>query len=73
MVNGLQKNIPSVGIYIWDGLPYDKETNLTQHTILYTGSMFEKMSDNKSIADWMTDAINGDIKTYGLELLDKQY
>jgi|GEM_PF-6506389 len=75
MIAGLHKNLPNVGIYIWDGLPYSKaKTNLTQHTIISSSAVFKDLSNNKSVADWMYDATNDEIKSYGLELLlDKKY
>ncbi len=71
MVEGLQKNIKGVGIYIWE-YGMDKTTKNTQHTIL-SSQVFEKLNGEKSVADWITDAIGGNVQTYGLELLDKQY
>lgn len=71
MVEGLQKNIEGVGIYIWE-YAIDKDTKNTQHTII-SGQVFEKLNGEKSVADWITDAINGNVQTYGLELLDKKY
>lgn len=71
MVDGLQSNIEGVGIYIWE-YAIDKHTKNTQHTIL-SSQVFEKLNGEKSVADWMIDAINGNVQTYGLELLDKQY
>lgn len=72
MVEGLQNNIPGVGIYIWDGLSYNKETNLTQHTII-SSNVFDKLNGETSISDWIIDAVNGDVKQYGIELLEKEY
>ena len=71
MVEDLQENIDDIGIYIWD-LGRNEETQNTQHTIL-SSSLFEKLESNKSISDWLIDAVNGDVKSYGLNLLDKQY
>lgn len=71
MVEGLQTNIEGVGIYIWE-YAMDKDTKNTQHTIL-SSQVFEKLNGEKSVADWITDAINGNVNTYGLELLDKKY
>ncbi|MBR4270155.1 MAG: pectin acetylesterase [Clostridia bacterium] len=69
MVSGLQTNIPNVGIYIWD-YKADSSTKNTQHTII-SSDFLVKLEDGKSIADWMINAVNGDVKTYGLHLLDK--
>lgn len=71
MVEALQTNIEGVGIYIWE-YAIDKDTKNTQHTII-SGQVFEKLNGEKSVADWITDAINGNVQTYGLELLDKKY
>ena len=71
MVEGLQTNIEGVGIYIWE-YAIDKDTKNTQHTII-SGQVFEKLNGERSVADWITDAINGNVQTYGLELLDKKY
>ena len=71
MVNDLQTNIDGVGIYIWE-YATDAETKNTQHTII-SSNFLDKLEDNKSIADWMIDSVNGNVKSYGLELLDKKY
>lgn len=69
MVNGLQANIPNVGIYIWD-YKADSSTKNTQHTII-SSDFLVKLEENKSVADWIIDAVNGNVKTYGLNLLDR--
>lgn len=67
MVRGLQENIPGVGIYIWS-LGEDPETRNTQHTII-SSSVFEPLEEGVSVADWIYAAVNGDVRTLGLELL----
>ena len=69
MVNGLQTNIPDVGIYIWC-CGEDADTHNTQHTII-SSNVFDKLGNDRSVGEWIYDAVNGDVKTYGLELLDK--
>lgn len=69
MVDGLQTNIPNVGIFIWD-YKADSSTKNTQHTII-SSDFLVKLEEDKSIADWMSDAVNGEVKTYGLHLLDE--
>lgn len=71
MVTDLQTNIDGIGIYIWE-YGIDVETKNTQHTII-SSNFLNKLEDNKSIADWMIDSVNGNVKSYGLELLDKKY
>lgn len=73
MVEGLQNNIEGIGIYVWE-YGMDKQTQNTQHTIISDNAVFkDKLNGGKSIAEWMIDAVNGNVQTYGLELLDKQY
>lgn len=69
MVNALQNNIPDIGIYIWD-YKADSSTKNTQHTII-SSDFLVQLEDGKSIADWLWDSVNGEVKTYGLHLLDK--
>lgn len=69
MVKGLQANIPSVGIYIWSHNE-DAETHNTQHTII-SSNFLDKLGNEKSICEWMYDAVNGSVQTFGLELLDR--
>lgn len=71
MVNDLQTNIDGVGIYIWE-YATDAETKNTQHTII-SSHFLDKLEDNKSIANWMIDSVNRNVKSYGLELLDNKY
>ena len=71
MVKGLQENIPDVGIYIWS-CGEDANTHNTQHTII-SANVFDKLGNGKSVGEWIFDAVNGDVKTYGLELLDKTF
>lgn len=67
MVEGLQANIPGVGIYIWS-LNADEQTHNTQHTII-SSNFLDKLENDKSICEWMVDAVNGNVQTFGLELL----
>ena len=70
MVNALQENIPGIGIYIWS-LNEDTQTGNTQHTII-SSNVFDKLENGVSVGEWIYNAVNGDVKSYGLELLDKQ-
>ena len=47
----------------------DEDTHNTQHTIIST-NVFDKLGNNRSVGEWIFDAVNGDVRTYGLELLD---
>ena len=69
MVKDLQENIPGIGIYIWNHAE-DAETHNTQHTII-SSNVFDKLEDGVSIADWIYAAVNGDVQSHGLALLEK--
>ena len=71
MVFALKANIPNVGIYIWS-YREDADTHNTQHTII-SSNVFDKLGNDRSVGEWMFDAVNGEVKTYGLELLDKEF
>ena len=71
MVFALQANIPNVGIYIWNN-GEDADTHNTQHTII-SSNVFDKLGNDRSVGEWLFDAVNGDVRTYGLELLDKEF
>lgn len=71
MVSDMQNNLKNPGIYIFE-CGFDEDTTGTQHQIL-PGNVFDKLSGDKSAAEWLMDAVNGEVNTYGLELLDKTY
>ena len=48
------------------------ETHNTQHTII-SANVFDKLGNDRSVGEWIFDAVNGDVKTYGIELLDKTF
>ncbi len=64
-----------VSLFIWDGLPwYDDPRNMTAHTIIATPTVWLPFEEQKqSVAGWLGDAINGELKDYGLDLVNKQY
>ncbi len=71
MAAGMQENIPGVGIYIWN-YGEDAETRNTQHTII-SSNVFDKLEDGVSVADWIFAAVNGDVESHGLALLERVY
>lgn len=64
-----------VSLFIWDGAPwYDDPRNMTAHTIIATPAVWLPFEEQKqSVAGWLSDAINGEAKDYGLDLVNKQY
>ncbi len=69
MVNDLQNNIPDVGIYIWN-YNQDSNTGNTQHTII-SSNLFDKLEDGISVGEWIMNAVNGNVTSHGLHLLDE--
>ena len=72
-VRQLKDSIPTCGIFLWDDIITQKEEALTQHTILLTNDFFTNRSGNGSFAEWMEEAVKGQVHSYGLELVDKTY
>lgn len=72
MVSDMQEKIPGCGIYIWDE-ETQKDGHLTVHTATGTKIYFNKRGENPSIAQWLQDAVGGNVKSYGLDLLDKKF
>lgn len=72
MVADMQEKIPDCGIYIWDE-ETQKDGHLTVHTATGTKIYFEARGEDPSIADWLENAVNGNVESFGLELLDCDY
>lgn len=69
MAEDLQNNIPSIGIYIWN-YNQDSSTGNTQHTII-SSNLFDKLEDDISVAEWIIAAVDGDVSSHGLHLLEE--
>ena len=76
----LKDTIPqfqSVGVklFFWDGVAwFDDPRNMTAHTIIATPAVWVPFDEQgQSIAGWLTDAVNGILKDYGLNLIEKEY
>ena len=67
MVQKLQTNIPTIGVYIWS-YAEDPKTGNTQHTII-SSNVFDKLGNEKSVCEWIYDAVNGNVQNYGIDLL----
>ena len=65
----------NVSLFIWDGIGYYDDTrNMTSHTIIATPVVWLPFEEqNKSVAQWLSDAINGKMNDYGLDLVNKEY
>ena len=72
MVSGMQKQIPGCGIYIWDE-ESQADGHLTVHTAAGTKIFFDSKSRNPSIAQWLENAINGKVESFGIESFDNKH
>ncbi len=64
-----------VNLFIWDGVAwYDDPRNMTAHTIIAIPAVWLPFEEQgQSVAGWLPDAVNGHLKDYGLDLVNKQY
>lgn len=76
----LKNNIPlfkeaGVSLFIFDGVAwYDDPRNLTAHTIISTPAVWLPFEEQgQSVFGWLYDCINGNLKDYGIDLVNKQY
>lgn len=76
----LKETIPefqkaNVSLFIWDGVAwYNDPRNLTAHTIVATPAVWLPFeAQNKSIAQWLSDAVDGSLADYGIDLVHKEY
>ena len=70
MCRQLREKIPTVGLYIFNKTAKDqKDMDLTTHCIIGEKDVYEIIIDSKSAAQWMLDAINGNVEQLGLSLL----
>lgn len=69
MCSEFQKDIPNGGLYIWNDIVKDKKTGATAHTTTFSGLLWADHGGHGGFGKWMADAVNGNVKTYGLELL----
>lgn len=72
MVSDMQKQIPGCGIYIWDE-ESQADGHLTVHTAAGTKIFFDSKNRNPSIVQWLENAVNGKVESFGMELLDRNY
>lgn len=64
-----------VSLFIWDGVAwYDDPRNMTAHTIIATPAVWLPFEEQKqSVAGWLSDAIDGSLNDYGIDLVEKPY
>lgn len=70
MMDEVQETIPGAGMYFFD-VPdkSQKGMDLTIHCIITEPVVYENRTDGVTCIQWITDAVNGKVRTYGRELL----
>ncbi len=61
--------LPNAAVFIWSDK--DNDTDLTAHTVTMIQFVGAEYGGVK-VSDWLMDAINGGLTSYGLDLVDKQ-
>lgn len=61
----------NAGFFIWDDMIFNPETNLTVHTIETGENFHTDRGGNGSVAQWLIDAVNGNVRVVGLDCFDK--
>ncbi len=71
MMEEVRQTIPDAGIYIFD-IPdrAQKKNELTTHCIIGDKSFITYRNNNVSCAQWVADALDGNVKNYGLSYLE---
>lgn len=73
MCADLQSAIPNVGLYIFTGpmdAPGYDEDELTLHCALNNRFLFDHTEEGATVTEWLTDAVNGTVRTIGLSHLE---
>jgi len=70
MVSEFQKQIPTGGLFIWNDILADEELGSTEHTTEFGEELHWNHNGHGSFAKWIDDAVNGQVNTYGLDLLN---
>lgn len=70
MVSDMQEGLYNPGFYVFE-IGVNNKTTSTQHMIMIY-NVFDPLNGDISVAQWLMDAVNGNIRSYGLELLGKE-
>ena len=72
MIEELRENIPTIGVYLFDRLPFSFlpwMSRLTQHTVLETQGAYWNLTAGRSVISWLRDGVEGRTEVLGLEKL----
>ncbi len=64
-----------VSLFIWDGVAwYDDPRNMTAHTIIAAPAVWLPFEEQgQSVAGWLAEAVDGELRDYGGYLVEKKY
>jgi len=66
MLAVMVQKLPDAGIFLWDDAPNGLPTS---HTMLHSDVFFEPNGNEASMAEWISDAVDGSVHSCGLRLL----
>lgn len=61
----------AAGVFIWDDMISNETTNLTVHTIETGKDFHTDRGGNGSVAHWLYDAVEGNVRVVGLDCFDR--
>lgn len=69
-VRDMTERVPDIAFYIWDQPNSDRPERTTQHTVICFRDFYrERFADGVTVAEWLRDAVNGDVRSHGLDKL----
>jgi hypothetical protein len=70
MAARLMREIPGIGLFLFNAPdPGQKSLGLTKHCVIGDRGFHHTRSDRQTARDWIWDAVNGDVRSYGHNLL----
>lgn len=66
--------VPNTAVFIWGGISNDdaNDSGLTSHTTESFPTVFIPIADGLSVAQWVSEGVNGNLTNHGVELLKEQ-
>ena len=69
----LKEKIPDIGMFFFDKVDkQQRDKGLTVHCIIGDKDVYEYVIEDKTVMQWMEDALKGRIESYGIGLLNKK-
>ena len=69
----LKEKVPGIGMFFFDKVDkQQKDKGLTIHCIIGDKDVYEYVTEEKTVMQWMEDALEDQVKSYGIGLLNKK-